>query len=107
MRGSRAGRGATTLRKENDVAVYSLGDHVPHIPQSTYIAPGAIVIGRVSFGERTSVWPGAVIRGDDDTIVIGDNSNVQDGAVLHVDPGYPMSIGTNVTVGHQEIGRAS
>ena len=61
------------------------------------------MIGRVSFGERTSVWPGAVIRGDDDTIVIGDNSNVQDGAVLHVDPGYPMSIGTNVTVGHQAM----
>ena len=59
------------------------------------------MIGRVTFGERTSVWPGAAIRGDDDTIVIGDNSNVQDGAVLYVDPGYPMSIGTDVTVGHQ------
>ena len=67
------------------MAIYSLSDCVPHIPQSAYIAPEAIVIGKVTLGERTSVWPSAVIRGDDDTIAISDNSNVQDGAVLHVD----------------------
>jgi len=54
-------------------------------------------------GEQSSVWPSAVIRGDDNTIAIGDNTNVQDGAVLHVDPGYPMSVGANVTVGHQAM----
>ena len=85
------------------MAIYSLGDDVPRIPQSAYIAPGATVIGKVTLGERASVWPSAVIRGDNDTIEIGDNTNVQDGAVLHVDPSYPMSVGANVTVGHQAM----
>ena len=85
------------------MAIFSLGDHAPSIPVSAYIAPGATVIGRVSMGEQTSVWPSAVVRGDDDTIAIGANTNVQDGAVLHVDPGCPMSIGANVTVGHQAM----
>jgi len=85
------------------VAIYRLGDSAPHIPESAYVAPGATVIGRVTLGEHASVWPGAVIRGDDDTIAIGDNTNVQDGAVLHVDPGCPMSVGANVTIGHQAM----
>ena len=85
------------------MAIYSLGDKFPHIPESAYIAPGATVIGEVTFGERASVWPNAVIRGDDDAIAIGNDTNVQDGAVLHVDPGYPMTIGANVTVGHQAM----
>ena len=85
------------------MAIYSLGDNTPRIPQSAYIAPGATVIGKVSLGEESSVWPSAVIRGDDDTIAIGDHTNVQDGAVLHVDPDCPMSVGANVTVGHQAM----
>jgi carbonic anhydrase/acetyltransferase-like protein (isoleucine patch superfamily) len=83
------------------MAIYRLGEDSPHIPPSAYVAPEATVIGRVTLGERASVWPGAVIRGDDDTITVGDNSNIQDGAVLHVDPGCPMTIGASVTVGHQ------
>ncbi len=85
------------------MAIYRLGDATPRIPPSAYVAPGATVIGRVTLGERASVWPGAVIRGDDDTIRVGDNTNVQDGAVLHVDPGIPMSIGNDVTIGHQAM----
>ena len=85
------------------MAIYQLGDHAPRIARSAYVAPGAFVIGRVTLGECASVWPCAVIRGDDDRIEIGDNTNVQDGAVLHVDPGCPMSIGANVTVGHQAM----
>jgi len=85
------------------LTIFSLGEHVPSIPASAYIAPGATIIGRVSMGEHSSVWPSAVVRADDDTIVIGANTNIQDGAVLHVDPGYPMSIGANVTVGHQAM----
>ena len=85
------------------MAIYRLGDATPRIPASAYVAPGATVIGRVTLGERASVWPGAVIRGDDDTIRVGDNTNVQDGAVLHVDPGIPMSIGDDVTIGHQAM----
>ena len=85
------------------MAIYRLGAHVPHIPESAYVAPEAVVIGRVTLGEHACVLPCAVIRGDNDTITLGDNTNVQDGAVLHVDPGYPMSIGANVTIGHQAM----
>lgn len=83
------------------MAIYRLGDASPTIPSSAYVAPGATVIGRVTLGERASVWPGAVVRADDETITIGDNTNIQDGAVLHVDPGCPMTLGANVVVGHQ------
>jgi len=82
------------------MAIYELDGHVPRIPASAYVADGATVIGRVTLGEQASVWPGAVIRADDDTIKIGARSNIQDGAVLHVDPGLPMTIGADVTVGH-------
>ena len=82
------------------MAIYQLEDHVPTIAESAYVAPEATVIGRVTLGERSSVWPGAVIRADDDTITVGDRSNVQDGAVLHVDPGCPLSVGADVTIGH-------
>jgi len=82
------------------MAIYELDGYVPTIAATAYVAEGATVIGRVTLGEHASVWPGAVIRADDDTISIGARSNIQDGAVLHVDPGLPMTIGTDVTVGH-------
>ena len=82
------------------MAIYELDGHVPDIAPSAYVADGATVIGRVTLGDGASVWPGAVIRADDETIVIGAGTNIQDGAVLHVDPGVPMLIGSNVTVGH-------
>lgn len=85
------------------MAIYRLGELTPRISASAYVAPGATVIGNVILGERVSVWPGAVIRGDNDVIDIGDNTNIQDGAVLHVDPGFPMAIGKNVTIGHQTM----
>ena len=85
------------------MTIYRLGDHTPSVPATAYIAPQAMVIGRVTLGEHVSVWPGAVVRADDDTIRIGDNTNVQDGAVLHVDPERPMTIGANVTIGHQAM----
>ena len=80
---------------------YLFRGFAPQIPPSAYVADTASVIGRVILGEETSVWPGAVIRADSEPIAIGDGSNVQDNAVLHVDPGVPMSIGRRVTVGHQ------
>jgi carbonic anhydrase/acetyltransferase-like protein (isoleucine patch superfamily) len=85
------------------MAIYRLGNHVPRIAASAYVAPEAAVIGQVTLGEHASVWPGAVIRADDDTIAVGANSNIQDGAVLHVDPGCPLTIGGDVTVGHQAM----
>jgi carbonic anhydrase/acetyltransferase-like protein (isoleucine patch superfamily) len=81
--------------------IYQLGDRVPVIPASCYIAPEAVIIGSVTLGERVTVLFGAVIRGDDEPIVIGDDSNVQDNAVLHTDPGCPLTIGKGVTIGHQ------
>lgn len=80
---------------------YALRGIAPHIARSAFIADTATLIGRVVLGEETSVWPGAVIRADSEPIVIGDGSNVQDNAVLHVDPGMPLHVGLEVTVGHQ------
>src|SRR5512132_2008983 len=85
------------------MAIYRLGDDAPIIASSAYVANEATVIGKVTLGERASVWPGAVIRGDNEPVRIGDGSNVQDNAVLHTDSGFPLTIGDNVTIGHQAM----
>ncbi len=72
-------------------------------PDSTLVFPGAVVVGDVKLGEDCSVWYNAVIRGDEAPIVIGDGSNVQDNAVLHVSEGHPLTVGRDVTVGHGAI----
>jgi len=81
--------------------IYQLGDLVPVIPASCYIAPEATIIGQVTLGERVTVMSSAVIRGDNEPVVIGDDSNIQEGCVLHTDPGLPLTLGKGVTVGHQ------
>jgi len=85
--------------------MYGLGEDQPIVPADGHywIAPNAVVVGRVKLAINASVWFGAVLRGDNEWIEVGENSNVQDGAVLHTDPGYPLSIGTNVTVGHAVV----
>lgn len=87
------------------MALYRLGEHAPRIADESriWIAPGAHVIGRVRIGLDVGIWFGAVIRGDNDPIEIGDRSNIQDNAVLHADPGFPLTIGEGVTVGHGAI----
>lgn len=85
------------------MAQYQLGDLIPSVADSAYIAPGATVIGDVHLKERSSVWPGAVLRGDNEPIVLGEASNIQEGAVLHTDAGAPLTIGAYVTVGHQAM----
>lgn len=82
------------------MAIYSLGDRRPRLGQDAWVAPNATVIGDVQLGDKTSIWWNAVVRGDNDTITIGANSNIQDGSVLHADAGVPLTIGANVTVGH-------
>ncbi|MCA6282404.1 MAG: gamma carbonic anhydrase family protein [Phenylobacterium sp.] len=84
------------------MSVYQLGDATPELPEDDeyWIAPNAAVIGRVILKRNASVWWGATLRGDNDPIVIGENSNVQDGSVLHTDTGSPLTLGANVTVGH-------
>lgn len=83
--------------------IYKLGDHLPRTSESCFIADTAIIIGRVLLGENCSVWYYAVVRGDDDEITIGNGTNIQDGAVLHCDDGYPLSIGNDVTIGHKAM----
>jgi len=80
--------------------MYSLdGQKVDAHPES-WVAPTASVMGNVKLEKNSSVWWGAVIRGDNDLITVGEGANVQDGSVLHTDPGYPMTLGKNVTIGH-------
>lgn len=76
---------------------------MPTVHPTAYIHPAAVVIGDVTLGARVSVWPTAVIRGDSDTITIGDDSNVQDGTIVHVDHGVPTTIGNRVAIGHRAI----
>ena len=83
------------------MAIYQLGDDVPEVSASAWVAESAQVMGRVSLAEGASVWYGAVLRGDNDRIAIGRHSNVQDGSVLHTDHGFPLSLGEGVSIGHQ------
>ena len=80
--------------------IYSLGDRRPNLGRDAWVAPNATLIGDVRLGDNASIWWNAVLRGDNDTITIGANSNIQDGSVLHADEGAPLTVGTNVTVGH-------
>jgi carbonic anhydrase/acetyltransferase-like protein (isoleucine patch superfamily) len=83
--------------------IYRLGEEGPDLAPDAWVAPGADVIGRVRLAAQSSVWFGAVLRGDNEPIAIGARSNVQDGAVLHTDPGFPLAIAEGVTVGHQAM----
>ena len=83
------------------MAIYQLGDDAPRIHPSAWVAESAQVIGRVALGAQASIWYGAVLRGDNDWITIGERSNIQDGCVLHTDDGAPLTLGDGVTVGHQ------
>ena len=87
------------------MTLYALDGVAPTLPASGnyYIAPGARVIGNVTLAEEAGIWFNAVLRGDNEPIVIGPGSNVQDGCVLHTDPGFPLTLGAGVTVGHSAI----
>jgi len=80
--------------------IYQIDQKTPQIAASAWVAPNATVIGDARLGDNVSIWWNAVLRGDNDPIHIGANSNIQDGSVLHTDEGVPMHIGANVTVGH-------
>ena len=85
------------------MTLFDLGHRSPKLPgpDEYWIAPNAVVLGDVELKRGASVWFGAVLRGDNEPIVIGENSNVQDGSVLHTDIGIPLTLGRNVTIGHQ------
>jgi carbonic anhydrase/acetyltransferase-like protein (isoleucine patch superfamily) len=82
---------------------YRIGDKAPEIHSSAFVADEATIIGDVRLAQDTSVWPGVVIRGDNEPISIGAGSNIQEGAVLHADPGFPLTIESGVSVGHQAM----
>lgn len=81
--------------------IYELEARRAQLHESAFVAPGAAVIGSVVLQEGASVWFNAVLRGDNEPITLGKHSNVQDGSVLHTDPGYPLTLGEGVTVGHK------
>lgn len=81
--------------------IHALDGHAPQIDPTAWIAPTAVVIGKVIIGAHASVWFGAVLRGDNETITLGAGSNVQENCVLHTDMGYPLTLGADCTVGHQ------
>jgi len=85
------------------MAIYAIGEDAPHIEHGAFVAPSADLIGKVRVASRASVWFGVVARGDMEPISIGAGSNVQDGAVLHTDPGHPCVLEEDVTVGHRAI----
>ena len=83
--------------------IYELDGVKPEIAADCWIAPDAVLIGKVRLLEGASIWFGAVLRGDNDWITIGPNSNVQDHSIIHADPGEPVTIGHGVTIGHRVI----
>jgi carbonic anhydrase/acetyltransferase-like protein (isoleucine patch superfamily) len=85
------------------MAIYQLGEIAPEIDASAFVAESATLIGKVTLEANASVWYGATLRGDNERITIGENSNVQEGTVMHTDMGFPLTLGKNVTVGHQAM----
>lgn len=82
------------------MAVYALGDQIPDIDPTAFVHPEATIIGSVTIGAGSSIWPGAVLRGDDGYIRIGANTSIQDGSVLHTTPMYPTIVGDECIIGH-------
>jgi carbonic anhydrase/acetyltransferase-like protein (isoleucine patch superfamily) len=85
------------------MTLFALGANSPEVAASAYVAPNASIIGKVVLAEHASVWFGATLRGDNEVIVIGARSNVQDSAVMHTDPGFPLTLAADVSVGHQAM----
>ncbi len=85
------------------MAIYQLGDRIPRIDPSAYVHETAVVIGDVRLGPGVSLWPHAVLRGDNEPIVVGAGSNIQEACALHTDEGIPLTVGEGVTVGHHAV----
>ena len=85
------------------MTLYALDDDAPQIDKTAWVAPTAVAIGRVRLGARASLWFGAVARGDNEWIEIGDGSNVQENVVMHTDIGFPLTVGAGCTIGHKAM----
>jgi carbonic anhydrase/acetyltransferase-like protein (isoleucine patch superfamily) len=82
------------------MAIYALGDVVPRIDPDAYVHPDAAVIGDVTLGPDTTVWPSAVLRGDYGAIIVGGRTSIQDGSIIHAGPGFPTLVGNGCVIGH-------
>ena len=91
---------AAALRYVRRVPIYALDDQIPSIHPDAYVHPDAVVIGSVTIGAESSVWPGAVLRGDDGYIVVGERSSIQDNSVLHTTAEHPTIVGDDCVIGH-------
>jgi carbonic anhydrase/acetyltransferase-like protein (isoleucine patch superfamily) len=98
-----AGAGQPREESMRDHLLGSLDGAVPSVHPEAWIAPGAVVVGRVTLGRSASVWYGAVLRADDDEIVVGPECNIQDHCCLHVDPGEPVELAERVSLGHGAV----
>jgi carbonic anhydrase/acetyltransferase-like protein (isoleucine patch superfamily) len=85
------------------MTIYALDNIYPELAEESWVAPSADLIGKVRLSHLASVWFGAVLRGDNEWIEVGEGSNIQDGCVLHTDPGAPLTVGKNCTIGHKAI----
>ncbi|WP_347176753.1 gamma carbonic anhydrase family protein [Parafrankia sp. EAN1pec] len=92
--------GGGTMRQDGNVAIYALGDLEPSIDPSAYVHPDATVIGNVTIGPESTVWPGVVLRGDQGRIVIGARTSIQDGTVIHTTAQFPTIVGDDCVIGH-------
>lgn len=87
----------------SDALVLPIGDRVPHVDPSAFLASGASVLGDVTIGAHSSIWYTTVLRADTESITVGAGTNLQDGCVVHADPGFPALIGDDVCVGHRAV----
>lgn len=99
MNDAQAGHGATSLGP----LIYAIDGNTPDVARAAFLAPGAVLIGAVTLGAGTSVWFGCVLRADGASIKVGRDVNIQDGSILHADPGFPTTLGDRVTLGHGAI----
>ena len=83
------------------MTIYALDGHAPQLHEDSWVAPDANLIGQITLGQGASVWFGATLRGDNEPIVVGPGSNVQENCVFHTDMGFPLTIGENCTIGHK------
>ncbi len=94
---------ASSSDPTSEVRIVAIDDHRPEIAEDAWAAPGSTLIGRVRLHPGANVWYGTVLRGDNEDITVGEGSNVQDGCVVHADPGFPATVGAGVTVGHRAV----
>ena len=93
------------MQGAQSMSLYELNGIRPELadPQTVYLAPGSMVIGKVTLGKDVNFWPHAVARGDNEPIIIGEGTNIQEHSMLHTDPGFPLTVGKDCTVGHRAI----